>query len=134
MEKAPTKPHAKAGALMEAIERYSSLSSTHRGTFIQGSYSHLSKSYNNILHPAEVTEPVNQQYDDESTIMDFLLGFDLLTGESILIPAEIALYRYSPNYPAVSVFHIFIRMDLHPVTYWRKQYAMPCAKLSKEMR
>ena len=105
--KGTTKPHAKAGALMEAIERYSSLSSTHRGTFIQGDYSHLSKSYNNVLHPAEVTEPVNQQYDDESTIMDFLLGFDLLTGESILIPAEIALYRYSPNYPAVSVFSHF---------------------------
>jgi ribosomal protein S12 methylthiotransferase accessory factor len=105
--KGTTMPDAKAGALMEAIERYSSLSSTHRGTFIQGNYSQLSKSYNNVLHPAEVVEPVNQEYDSESAIMDFLSGSDLFTGESILIPAEIALYRYSPKYPAVSVFSHF---------------------------
>ena len=55
-----TKAHAKAGALMEAIERYSSLSSTHRRYL----FKELIHSYRNltikfcILH--EVMEPVNQ--------------------------------------------------------------------------
>ena len=102
--KGTTKLHAKASALMEAIERYSSLSSTYPRTFIQGSYLQLSNSYNKVLHPAEVVEPVNQEYNDKDTIMDFLPGFDLLTNENVLVPAEIALYRYSPKHPAICVF------------------------------
>src|SRR5918995_6480454 len=47
--KGPTKSDAKASALMEAIERYSSLPSTYPRTFIQGSYLQLSKSYNKVL-------------------------------------------------------------------------------------
>ena len=105
--KGPTKAHAKASALMEAIERYSSLSSTYPRTFIQGSYLQLSKSYNKVLHPAEVVEPVNQEYDDKDAIMDFLPGFDLLTNEKVLVPADIALYRYSPKSPAICAFSHF---------------------------
>ena len=41
--KGPTKAHAKASALMESIERYSSLSSTYSKSFIQGSYSAVVK-------------------------------------------------------------------------------------------
>jgi ribosomal protein S12 methylthiotransferase accessory factor YcaO len=102
--KGTTKSHAKASALMEAIERYSSLPSTYPRTFIQGSYLQLSKSYNKVLHPAEVIEPVNQEYNDKHAIMDFLPGFDLLTNEKVLVPAEIALYRYSPKHPAICAF------------------------------
>jgi ribosomal protein S12 methylthiotransferase accessory factor YcaO len=102
--KGTTKSYAKASALMEAIERYSSLSSTYPRTFIEGSYLQLSNSYNKVLHPAEVVEPVNQKYNDKDAIMDFLSGFDLLTGEKVLVPAEIALYRYSPKYPAICAF------------------------------
>jgi ribosomal protein S12 methylthiotransferase accessory factor YcaO len=105
--KGPTKSHAKASALMEAIERYSSLSSTYPRTFIQGSYLQLSKSYTKVLHPAEVVEPVNQEYNDKDSIIDFLEGFDLLTNEKVLVPAEIALYRYSPKEPAISAFSHF---------------------------
>jgi thioglycine synthase len=101
--KGTTKLHAKASALMEAIERYSSLPSTYPRTFIQGSYLQL-KSYNKVLHPAEVVEPVNQEYNDKDAIMDFLPGFDLLTNEKVLVPAEIALYRYSPKHPAICAF------------------------------
>ncbi len=101
--KGPTKPHAKASALMEAIERYSSLFSSCSRTFIQGSYLQLSRSYNQVLHPDEVVEAVNQEYDD-NYIMDFLPGFDLLSNEEVLVPAEIALYRYSPTHPALSAF------------------------------
>jgi thioglycine synthase len=102
--KGTTKSHAKASALMEAIERYSSLPSTYPRTFIRGSYLQLSKSYNKVLHPAEVVEPVIQEYNDKDAIMDFLPGFDLLTNEKVLVPAEIALYRYSPKHPAICAF------------------------------
>ena len=102
--KGPTKAHAKASALMEAIERYSSLSSTYSKSFIQGSYSQLSKSYNKVLHPAEVVEPVNQAYNDKDSIIDFLPGFDLLTNEKVLVPAQLALSRYSAKSPAIDAF------------------------------
>ena len=85
------------------------------------------------MHPAEVMEPVNKNIDKDA-IMDFLPGFDLLTGEKILVPAEIALYRYSPKLPATVHFHIFIQMDLHQAMYWRKQSVMHCVKLLKEMQ
>ena len=102
--KGTTKSDAKASALMEAIERYSSLPSTYPRTFIQGSYLQLSKSYNKVLHPAEVVEPVNQAYNDKDAILDFLPGFDLLTNEKVLVPADIALYRYSPKHQAICAF------------------------------
>jgi thioglycine synthase len=102
-----TKSHAKAGALMEAIERYSSLSSTRREHFVQGSFAELSKSYSNVLHPAEVVESVNQECYSEASIIDYLYGFDLLAGEEILVPAEIALYRYYPDPPAIRAFSHF---------------------------
>jgi thioglycine synthase len=98
-----SKTHAKAGALMESIERYSSLSSTYRRTFIQGSYLQLSKSYNKVLHPDEVVEPVEQTYDHNS-ILDFLPGFDLLNREEVLIPVQLALSRYFAKPPAIRVF------------------------------
>ena len=50
--------HAKTSALMESIERYCSFSSTYSKSFIQGTYSELSKIYNKVLHPDEVVEPV----------------------------------------------------------------------------
>jgi ribosomal protein S12 methylthiotransferase accessory factor YcaO len=102
--KGTTKSHAKASALMEAIERYSSLSSSYAGTFVQGSYLQLSQSYNKVLHPAEVVEPVDQEYNDEEDMMDFLPGFDLLTNEEVLVPAEIALYRHSPEHAVSCAF------------------------------
>ena len=41
--KGPTKEHAMASALMESIERYSSLPSGGTGKFVRSSYSELSK-------------------------------------------------------------------------------------------
>jgi thioglycine synthase len=102
--KGPTKAHAKASALMEAIERYSSLSSIYPKSFVQGNYLELSKSYNKVLHPAEVVEPVNQEYNDRDSIIDFLPGFDLLTNEKVLVPAQLALSKYSVKPPAIYAF------------------------------
>jgi YcaO-like protein with predicted kinase domain len=99
-----TRSSAEASALMEAIERYSSFSGAYPRTFIRGTYLQLSKLYNKVLNPAEVVEPVSQEYNDENTIMDFLPGFDLFANEKILVPAEIALYKYSPKRPYTCVF------------------------------
>jgi len=102
--KGPTKASAKVSALMEAIERYSSLSNNYPRSFIQGTYAQLSKSYNKVLHPDEVVEPVNQAYNDRDFIMDFLPGFDLLTNEKVIVPAQLALSKYSAKPPAMSAF------------------------------
>jgi thioglycine synthase len=99
--KGTTRSYARASALMEAIERYSSLPSTYPRTFIKGSYLQLSNSYDKVLHPDEVVEPVKLEFNDKDSILDFLPGFDLLTNEKFLVPAEIALYRYSPKHPAM---------------------------------
>jgi thioglycine synthase len=101
--KGTTNFQAKASALMESIERYSSLFSTNPRSTVNASYLHLSKSYNSVLHPAEVIEPVDLDYD-EADPLDYIAGFDLLNNEEILVPAEIAFYRYFPKPPAVSVF------------------------------
>lgn len=102
--KGPTKPIAKASAIMEAIERHSSLPSSCPRSFIQGTFSQLSRSFDKVLHPNEIIEPVNLRPTDKDPVMDYLKGFDLLSGEMVLVPAEIALYRYSPTFPAISAF------------------------------
>ena len=100
--KGATKAHAKASALMESIERYSSLPSGGPKNFIRGSYDQLSKSFN-VLHPNEIVEPVRFRYNNDM-LMDFLAGFDLFTNEQILVPASLALFRYSPEHPFVNPF------------------------------
>jgi thioglycine synthase len=101
--KGMTKLQAKASALMESIERYSSLFGTIPRRTINATFLHLTESYNNVLHPLEVIEPINPYYD-EAAPTDYVTGFDLLNDEEILVPAEIAFYRYSPRPPAVSPF------------------------------
>jgi len=98
----PTRMDAKASALMESIERYSSLPSGNRNKMIQGSYKEVSK-VSKILHPSNVVEPMLLEYDDEM-IMDFLSGYDLVNNDRILIPAPLALFRYSPKPPAINPF------------------------------
>src|SRR5215211_3358204 len=100
--KGPTKVHAKASALMECIERYSSLPSSGPKNFIKGSYDQLSKSFH-VLHPDEIVEPVRFQYKNDM-LMDFLPGFDLFTNEQIMVPASLALFRYSPVPPFLNPF------------------------------
>jgi thioglycine synthase len=101
--KGMTRTQAKVSALMESIERHSSMHKTIPRIAIRDSYLHLSNSCNKVLHPAEVIEPLNPNYNESSTI-DFLTGFDLLKNEEVFVPAELAYYRYFPKHPAVSVF------------------------------
>jgi ribosomal protein S12 methylthiotransferase accessory factor len=101
--KGPTRIHARVSALMESIERYCSLSSNWTKDFISGNYSDLSKIYK-VLHPDEVVEPVEDFYNNKTSIMDFVIGFDLLSREQILVPAQLAFSRHFSNPPAVNIF------------------------------
>jgi len=103
--KGPTKEHAKASALMESIERYSSLPSGGPRKFVRSSYADLSK-VNKVLHPDRIVEPVRFEYRDDMQ-MDWLPGLDLATGEQVMVPASIALFRYTPTHPAVNPFAYF---------------------------
>jgi thioglycine synthase len=100
--KGATKVHAKASALMESIERYSSLPSRCQKNFITGNYEQLSKKFK-VLHPQDVVEPLSFEYRNDMP-MDFLPGFDLFTNEQIIVPASLALFRYSPRPPVVNPF------------------------------
>jgi ribosomal protein S12 methylthiotransferase accessory factor len=99
-----TKEQAKASALMESIERYCSLPSTFSKNIIQGTYLELSKIYKKVLHPAEVIEPVELFYNDKESITDYVLGFDILKKEEILVPAQLVFSNYSVKPPSNNVF------------------------------
>jgi ribosomal protein S12 methylthiotransferase accessory factor YcaO len=103
--KGPTKEHAKASALMESIERYSSLPSGGPRKFVRSSYAELSKAHK-VLHPDRIVEPVRFEYRDDMP-MDWLPGHDLATGDQVMVPASIALFRYTPSPPAVNPFAYF---------------------------
>ena len=100
--KGPTRLDAKASALMESIERYCSLPSGNQKKMIQDSYKDISK-MSKTLHPSNVVEPMLFEYDEEM-IMDFMPGYDLINNEHILVPAPLALFRYTPKPPAVNPF------------------------------
>jgi thioglycine synthase len=102
--KGPTKKQAKASALMESIERFCSLSSTHPKNFIRGTYFELSKIYSKVLHPSEVVEPVLSTYNDKFSNIDFIPGFDLQNNKEVLVPVQLVLSKYSTNSPSAYVF------------------------------
>jgi ribosomal protein S12 methylthiotransferase accessory factor len=103
--KGPTREHAMASALMESIERYSSLPAGGPRNFVRASYSELSRT-RDVLHPDEIIEPTRFEYRDDM-LMDFVPGFDLGTGREVMVPASIALFRYNPAPPAVNPFSYF---------------------------
>ena len=100
--KGPTKQHAKASAIMESIERYSSLPRSYTKKFVTGTYSELKKSYS-ILHPYEVIEPLSFDFHDDM-FMDYVKGFDIINNEDILVPAGLGLFRYNPSSPSINPF------------------------------
>jgi ribosomal protein S12 methylthiotransferase accessory factor len=103
--KGPTKQHAMASALMESIERYSSLPAGGKRDFVRSSYAELAKN-RRVLHPEEIVEPVSFEYRDHM-LMDWLAGYDLGSGEEVMVPASTALFRYAPSAPAVNPFKYF---------------------------
>jgi thioglycine synthase len=90
---------------MESIERYCSLPSGGPRNFIQETYCQLSKRYR-VLHPHEIIEPLRYRYSDDM-FMDYLAGYDLFTEKQIMVPAALALFRYSPTPPSVNPFAFY---------------------------
>lgn len=91
--KGPTRDHAKASAIMESIERYSSLPSTDPSrNIIVGSFQELSKNHT-VLHPDELVEPLRFQYRNDM-VMEFMVGTELFTNTEILVPACLGLFEY----------------------------------------
>lgn len=103
--KGPTRNHAMASALMESIERYSSLPNTDNRNLIQSSYKELSKKYT-VVHPDQICEPTRFQFRDDMQT-DYLPGFDLLNNEEVMVPASLALFRYEPRPPSVNPFSFY---------------------------
>jgi ribosomal protein S12 methylthiotransferase accessory factor YcaO len=103
--KGPTREHAMVSALMESIERYSSLPSGGPRKFVRSTYSEISKTHT-VLHPDSVVEPVTFVYYNDM-LTDWLPGYDLVSDEEIMVPASIALFRYTPPPPAVNPFAYF---------------------------
>lgn len=100
--KGPTKQHAKVSAIMESIERYSSLPTYYHSKFISGTFNELKQSYN-ILHPDEVIEPLTFDFQNDM-LMDYVKGYDIINKEDILVPAALALFRFTPHSPSVNPF------------------------------
>jgi ribosomal protein S12 methylthiotransferase accessory factor len=124
--KGPTKAHAKASAIMESIERYSALPSGAQESFTQASYEDLTK-ITKVLHPEEVVEPLRFNYRNDMQ-MDFVPGIDLISKEQIMVPAALALFRYSPRTLRSIHLRSIILMVLLQVMYKRKRFATHFAK------
>lgn len=100
--KGPTKNHAKASVIMESIERFSSLPSNYQKKIITGVKKELIKNYN-ILDYDNVIEPLSFNVNP-NMIMDYCFGYDLLNQKEILVPAPLAIFRYTPKSPSVNPY------------------------------
>jgi ribosomal protein S12 methylthiotransferase accessory factor len=77
---------AKAGALMEAIERQTAIST--RPPLIQGSFEELRRQFP-ILDPRDTKELLLEDYDSSRNYF-WVRGVDLVSDSSILVPAHMA--------------------------------------------
>jgi ribosomal protein S12 methylthiotransferase accessory factor len=103
--KGPTKNHAKASAIMESIERFSSLPKNYSNKIIKGSYDELSKSYD-VLKYNDVIEPISFSLDDKM-MMDYCVGYDLMNKKDILVPISLALFKYVPKSPSLNPYSFY---------------------------
>lgn len=103
--KGPTRNHAKASAIMESIERFSSLPRNYTDKIIRGSYEELSKSHN-VLKYSDVIEPVSFSLGDKM-VMDYCVGYDLMNKKNILVPLSLALFKYIPKPPSVNPYSFY---------------------------
>jgi ribosomal protein S12 methylthiotransferase accessory factor len=81
---------AKAGALMEAIERQVALNA--RPATVSGSYREVSAA-TAAIDPESVYQQLNAGYGRDRT-MEWVEGWDLVSGSSVLVPAKLAGYLW----------------------------------------
>jgi ribosomal protein S12 methylthiotransferase accessory factor len=88
---------AKAGALMEAIERQTALRA--RLPFIVGSYEEIRQTHQ-VIHPRELKEALSSDYD-ETRAYAWVEGENLLSHEKVMVPASFAgyLWKHLPHPP-----------------------------------
>jgi ribosomal protein S12 methylthiotransferase accessory factor len=79
---------AQVGAIMEAIERFSAWSP--RDPRMVASYADLKPSHN-LLNPREVNLETVEGYTEDTKIA-WIEGFDILRGENVLVPLDLAGY------------------------------------------
>ncbi len=103
--KGPTKNHARASAIMESIERFSSLPANYDGKILRGTFKELSQSYT-VLEYDEVVEPVSFHLNEEM-IMDYCIGYDLMNNMEVLVPAPLTIFRYTPTPPSINPYSFF---------------------------
>jgi thioglycine synthase len=92
-----TKLHAKASALMEAVERYSARPD---GRFtMRGSYRSLSRRYD-VIHPSQFIVPGSLEYRDGDAI-EWMAARSLVHRDRVLVPAGMAFCPDIPTDPAI---------------------------------
>jgi len=92
--KGASRTDAACGALMEAIERQTALDV--KAPVISGSYNELSRS-GAVLRPASLASQLYSQYSDDLPVQ-WVEGYELVSGSSILVPARVASYGAGRNY------------------------------------
>ena len=105
----------------------SSMHTTNPRTAIRDSYLHLANSCVNVLHPAEVIEPLNPNYNESNTL-DFLAGFDLLNNEKFSFLQDWPIIGIFQNIRQSLYLNVHIQMDLHLAMFWKRLYVMRSAK------
>lgn len=86
---------AKAGALMEAIERQTSLKK--RLPIVQDSFAHLSETAT-VLNPRAINSQLTAAYSEQKTY-SWCSGTDMVSGQPVYVPARLAgfLWRDDPH-------------------------------------
>lgn len=92
-----TKLHAKASALMEAVERYSGRPD---GRFtMRGSYRSLSRRYD-VIHPSQFIVPGTTEYRD-GDVIEWMPARSLVRQDRVLVPAGVAFCPDIPTDPTI---------------------------------
>ena len=92
--KGPTKDIAKAGALMEAVERHAAANLER--DFIYGSYNELCRVHR-VLNPRAISNKLHASYSEDNRLA-WVEGFDLLQQQEVLVPVELAGYYLQGKY------------------------------------
>src|SRR6185436_402946 len=75
------------------------------GEIQRGTFKELSQSYS-VLKYDEVVEPVSFHLNEEM-IMDYCIGYDLLSNTEVLVPAPLTIFRYTPSPPSINPYAYF---------------------------
>ncbi len=91
---------AKVSAIMEGAERCLAERREDRDDVMTGSYAELRESWHTI-NPAHL---IPSERVDESTVLEWMRGFDLVSDREVLVPANAVLHPYNPPYGTHRLF------------------------------